>query len=678
MAKPLPTLLSADEIRTLAKRAMELLDLYAAQDEDDDDAPLDDSDASDRARRAFHAAKEALRFCGAAAAQVRDPGLTPTLLAMLKALEPWDTHAPDDEDVVAAGLTVCLRAGAPVDKLVERAASDPDPTARSAVAAGLRPNDERSLALLEKLSVDPHPDVRKPAKETLAVAKREVPWWRGKLPSDPALRLSPDELSRLKPTFERLSALLDGPSYELRAKEDELARAIGALPDPLAVEAAQLFLAAGGFVAGRMSKLGAVMLARPGGEDALIALCQSWPSGDRFLHEDAHVAMITALPDPRREEVCLALARWAAAQPHRGRDDFGAPVHIAATLAGKAYPRESDLTPLLDLVLARPTERGPSDQDWFVSGIRDAFVTPGRLPGPIAERVIEAHLAGYPGPWKPIATAMWDLLGRLPKGELRRVAEASTHSENEHVVSWGLERLLHDAHDPERDPEPLEMAGRFLEAPKFRPRMLAVLALRRAVVSHLRAALRRGELRYGDASHAIAIIGDVWGGVLSSSLRFTGTADHDEDDKRAALRAAHPALLGPAELHGPVTEAEWDAFRALRDAQPTWDRRAWGHALGVLPPGPWHPLDRAFVDRAIAACEADTTIVFFLATTLGAKPSARDLPVFARLAALSPDDRGLLRSCYQRVRKAVGDELPAEASAALSGSTAWMDEPEED
>ena len=674
MPKPLPTLITAPEIRALVERALDLLAAYAGDDEEDDDSPLDEPPDEQQRHLAYRAAKEALRFGAAAAAQLGDPGLVPVVVAALKEQRHWNPHSEDDKETVMTGLSGLLRVGAPVTPEIEELASSGDADLRASVAQGLRPRDRQAIALLSKLAVDPVVEVRKPAKEALA-ARGEVPWWFGKFESDPAARLSVEEATRHKAALEQLSALLDAPSLLVRDREQEIVDLIASLPDLLAVEVSARVLSGRKGFGEPLGKLGAVMLARPGGVEALIEVCQSWGSeGFVFLHAE-HVAMFAELPRPRREEVCVTLARWAAEQPPaKGRDAMGKPGSLAASLAGKAFPPGADLTPLLDIVLGRPAKE-EHDLDWVVAGLRDAFVHPEASPGPIAARCVEALLAGFPGAWSPIATAIHELLRKLPRDELRVAAEAAARCDKDHTRRWGLTRLLFDAHDPARDPEPLEMARRFFDEPRFRSVVFDSGDLQHAVAAHARAALRRGELELTDAARTVSSIAALWGGLTSSRVRHGVASPEQEEQELATLRGKLAAFLGPEELHGPLDERDWEALRRARAAQSIWEDRHHVQALTTLPPGPWHPEDRVVIERAVAACEAGSPIAYFVAAALGDKASAQDLPLFPRLAKVARDDRRWIREAYQKVRAALGDEVP---KAALDGALDWMDEPEDD
>jgi hypothetical protein len=129
------------------------------------------------------------------------------------------------------------------------------------------------------------------------------------------------------------------------------------------------------------------------------------------------------------------------------------------------------------------------------------------------------------------------------------------------------------------------------------------------------------------------------------------------EEARAHKRASFAAFLGPEELHGPVTDDEWAAVRRARDAQTTWKYPDWRNALHALPPGPWHPDDRAVLLGAVSACEVDNLCLSPTSMVLHAmvaKPDASFLSLLPRLLQFSPRLRPLVDRAFERIRVAVG------------------------
>jgi hypothetical protein len=686
MAKKPLTLASAEEIRGIAERALAHLDQLGSRTyDDDDDDDDDDPDPRQGRRRAredaeFRGAKEALRFASIAAGLLGDARLVGLLARILEQLDNWDNHAPDDVEASARGLTLLLEAGAPVDGDVEELAEHRKDRVRAAVAEGLSPRDARSIALLEKLSQDRIADVRRPAKAALAEA-RAVPWWVGKFESDPAGKLSPEEALQHKETLEKLSALLDEPRYAILQKDEEIAALAGTLPDTLAIEVARVALSGGGMYDARLPALGAMMLARAGGVEAFICVCEAWSKVRHFMIIDDHVQMVASAPAELRERACLALARYAASQEEDVRTEQGGPAHLTADIAGKAFPPAGDLLALLDIMLAIPNV-AEHTIDWAAAGLSDAFESAEIDPSRLQPRLIEARLAGFPGQWQRLSSAADVLLAKLPADVLRTAAEQAMRSEDDDTARWGLARLLFEAYDPERDPEQLELARRFCEDPRFRRLLLDEYDLRNVTSPYMRRALRAGELSFVEATLTLGMIDSLWGGLLGSP--FGRRRDEEEEegggDSRDKLLARFAPFLGPAELHGPVTDEEWIALRRARSQKPLDDRTIVMHAFSALPPGPWHPEDQEMFDTALAACEAGRDwYAFSIAAALSQKASEDQLPIFERLLRAAPRDRYLIRRCRNTARERLGvtapiKPLPGEAAAPRE----WMDEPDDE
>ena len=141
MPSPAFTLATAEELRAIARRAIEVL----CEGDADPDA-IDEPDAEEGER--VGAALEALRFCGVAARALGDPALLPLLLEALSALD-GDEDPPVTghfEELLSAARAL-LAGGAPVVDGVRALAEHPRSAARAAVAAGLSPRGLREIAL---------------------------------------------------------------------------------------------------------------------------------------------------------------------------------------------------------------------------------------------------------------------------------------------------------------------------------------------------------------------------------------------------------------------------------------------------------------------------------------------------------------------------------------------------
>ncbi|MFO0760895.1 MAG: hypothetical protein U0359_30745 [Byssovorax sp.] len=654
------------ELQRMADHACGLL-RRAAQVERDPLAPLAAS-LDERNERARRAAQEALRFCAAAAVQIEDHSMVRTLERALVVLPFRNDEDYRCERVMLDAIGDLLRAGAPLDRAVERLASDRRARRRAVVAGGLSAQAADAMAVLEKLAADPVAEVRAPARAALA-GRVELPAWLGRFASDPLARLVPAEAAAVRETLDQLFTLLDQPEDRVPDRDGALTRLIGALPDPLAVEAAERTLRA----SGALPRLGAMMIARPGGIDALVRLAAAWGVEWARRSDAEHVRMILDAPFDVRLAACLALARYAANSPPRERAGLGGGPHLAAWFAGQAYPPGADLTPLLELICTRDLTGLGSAGDFIAQGLRAAFEHPEANLSSIAGRLIEGRLADFRGPHEELLEFQ-TLLLRLPRATLRAAAEEALASDDEETRSWGMGRLLFEAHDPVQDPDRLALARRFYDDPCLREMFVHDdLNLGAAPVSFLRADLRRGSLALRDAARAVVLIGALWGGRVDNGRPMADDPPSPEvvEEARAHKRACFAAFLGPEELHGPVTDDEWAAVRRARDAQRTWRYANWRDALDALPPGPWHPDDRAFLLRAVSACEDDpklspTSTVLF---AMVAKPDASFLSLLPRLLQLSPELRSLMDCAFERIRLAVG--MTREEAWEAAGAGRW-------
>jgi hypothetical protein len=676
MTAKLPIVATAEEIRAIAERAFEVLENSPSGfDDEEDDSSIEEEAAYVRAAPAFRAAREALRFVAAVAASLGDEALVPLVARALLVQDQWDSDGLSDTQEIGNSLAELLKIGAAPTEEIEELAEHHEAEMREAVAKGLRPRSAKATAILEKLAQDPLGEVRGPAREALAEL-REVPWWHGKFASDPVARLSPEEAERHKETLEVLSALLDKSRWELLQRDEELTRVIGALPDALAVEAARLVLASGDYLTSGLPCLGAMLVARPGGMEALYQAIETWGQLPHFFVRDTHVRMIADTPPEVRGPAALALARWAMDRPLSLRMEHGGTPGIAAEIAASAYPPGADLRPIVDLMV-REDDLPAHEHDWTAFHLRRALEAEGSALDTVADVLVEARLAGFKGRYGALSASR-DLLLRLPKERLRAAAEAAIQREDDETVGWGLARILREAHDPARDPAPLDMLRAFWGDPRLRRGLLAEQLSRPALLVPLREGLRKGELEFEEAARAAEIIDDFWA-CLVTPFAFLGPRESLRLETACAeKRALFADFLGPPSLHGPLTEEEWAAYRRARAQLPKWEYFTHLTALGVLPPGPWHPEDRAVLERCVTACEAHEPLIGAVAGVLAQKPAIEDLPTFHRLARLTRSYREELRDAYRVARAALGVRGgPEAASGEAAAAKEWMDEPEE-
>ncbi len=687
-----PILATSAELKAIAQRTFAALGLFDRGSKERRRDPVE---------RFFpdflpEAEAASLRFIAHAAQRLADPSLLPILVDLHRAchVSDFDTdQAEGNRRAAAAAIRATLAAGAAVTKHVWELARHADAALRTAVAAGLPPAGEDARRILEALVCDPVAEVRTAAKENLGRIQPTY-WWQGKFSADPLATLPEADRARLEPALQRLSELLDSRYFHRDEHADEILRLLGELPDRLAVEAAERTLGAGHFYQSLPKQVGALLLQRPGGVDALRRVCQAAPAADHHDHFDVPVKeILQAVPSDRRGTVCLEMLAVAVRAPDSERRQHrSAPVGFAEALVA-AWPCEEDPSPILDAALSLPTVEGPAI-DWVRWTLAGFFKRADLDFTHVWPRLFQARLEGYPGPWNGLGHHVDPALDRAPIGPLRAAAEQATAGEDRVLLVWGMATLLQCAYDPERDPPRGEFVRRLHQIPKCRDAALESYGLRDWFLPAFREELRAGRLDLKHAGEIMESIDRLWGGLIAS---FQNEASpENRATKQAEARSKLPDALGPAEIQGPPTPEEWRAYRAARERDAFVDWSAWHTALRVLPEGPWWPEDRALTDRAIQRWrDADEGSSLALAHTLGMKPTLQDLPLFDEFArkgdAEDLEFYARLKDCAER---ALGIEPPAAADdseveratrrkrspgipAPKTGDVEWMDQEED-
>ncbi len=677
MPRKYPTLATAEEIRTIARRSMALMESLHERDEAADEEAWNDPDARQLEHQVFRGAKEAMRFCAAAAGLLGDASLLQLIGTLLHEQEGWDDHADRDTDVIVAGLRELLRKGAPVNDSVEAFASHTNDDIRAAIADGLRPTNARAIKLLEKLARDPIAAVRKPAQAALA-SRGELPWWGGKFQRDPLASLSEGDASALREPIEQISAMLDQSRYALMNQDRAFAELAAKLPDAIALDVIELVLSSGSNYETKMPATGAYLLSREGGVEVFIRVLKGWAKHRAFFLMAEHKAMLENLPGERATAASLALAKYALSAPAKVRDEISTSYYMAAELAAHGAHEGTDLSPFVEMILAAP-EAKTEGRDLLIHKVAEVLAAKGAVPGALSARLLEARLAGYPGAWSRMGMSIDKLLHKAPLELLRPAAEQALRSDDDKLVRWGMQFILTAAHVPETDGTQLELAGRLCEDPRLRTLVAGDHVLLKMAIAPLRVALRRGELAWDVALNVISTISTFWGGLAPTFVSASYWTDEKIETSRKKQRDEHASTLGPEELHGPVTEEEWAAVRKGRDATVPNEYGTWFRVLCTLPEGPWHPADRALLDRALEAFETDPDLAMPISTCLTAKATIEDLPLFDRLIERATDHRALLRSNLYSTRERLG--LPkkpeGDTAKAEAASGDWMDEDDE-
>jgi hypothetical protein len=629
-----PPLASRQEIEVLfAAVAAAMDELLRSARHDDPGGPASYAER----REAASGLAEALRFCCVAAQDLGDPALLPLIREAVERGQRFDPDACDDRTAMGQGLTRLLRAGAPADKEISEIARSKDPRLRFAVAAGLRPRGPAERALLEELAADTAVHVRDAAKKTL-VEVGEVPWWKGKFESDPAARLLPDEVERVKPALVRVSELLDQPRYKLvgvRGDPGPLLAELALLPDELAVEVLRKLC--GPFDAHAASFAGPLLvhlLSREGGVDAFDRLLARWAEDEptAVLAKETIVAAAREPGGAVRRELCELLLQRAAGQPAVDRlSGYANPARLAAEVVASAWPPGEDISPVFEVILRLAGEQLELElngrlKDAIVEALASILTNEEADARLVIPRALEARILGYPKEYSLFSSAADTLLSRLDREPLRAAAERAVDSEDEGTVRWGLTRLLEEAFDEARDGDPIDRVRGFFAHPRLRGAILADHGLSLRALCPTREALRRGELEYPVAVALFERIGSVFGGVThrspavlaDPSMRLTR---EELEEHRRGQREELEGWLGPEKCQGPPTAEEWERLREARGRHGfeslREEVRLWGTALEE---GPFSAVERRDLDRFLEAFRGGATeIGRLLATAMTCK-----------------------------------------------------------
>jgi hypothetical protein len=672
MALPPLPLATVEELRLIADTAQRGIDDYFYADDEDDDLDEDD-DARRRQSDRLRAAIAAARFCADVAADMGAAELCPLIVDILHSFPHFD-HVPDDDVRGLAGAVAhLLRRGAPITDGIAELARHSDERLRFAMAKGIRPDDDFETALLTELAADPVAEIRNAARASLA-ERGALPWWHGKLSRDPMEGLSPEEQHAHKEALARVAEIMDLPSHSIGDAYDELARLAEGLPDAIAVDVAESMLRQAKRLGSGAAALALVMVSRPGGLDAILRTLRRWgdDSWGRLRGTDILVAAIEQLPLPKRRAIVDGLVQHAIGATLAERTKYMGAVSHAAEIAKKAWIAGDDTEPLLDTLLAlEPPPDEEDDDDFVVQALSPVLSAPPAEPARMFQRALAARLAGHPAALKRLSHALDNLLDEAPGAMIREAAFTALTHEDDEIARWALQQVLGSAHDPALDPPLPEQIERLLAVPRYRAFICHDHALAMQAIAPLRRELRSGSLPLDEAQAVIKTIGLLWGGVAESLyFRRRGTDEYRarREKAEAETRQKHAASLGPPELHGPPTEAEW---RVLREARLRARDPDVYDLVNALPEGEtWHADDLAALERAIDKAGDTDSELLIVSLAISTRATPESLRLFDRLAARYPRAREVRggRRIVAKLLGAAPDE-PAEPE--------WMDEPED-
>ena len=680
-------LASRPEVETIYRRTVDALDALLDDDDDEDD----EYDEASRAERSEQLGLllDGLRFCAVAVQALRDASLAPLALDVHERLYRFDAHCEDLHERADDAIRVLLRAGSPVTARIRSLARHDDSGPREAIAAGARAEDPAGRALLDTLSRDPVAAVRAAAKASLA-AVAEVPWWSGKWKSDPAARMTEAERDAVGGALRRVSELLDEPPYRLwDAKSPsaaELLKCLEVLPAPLTVEAIEhLCRASERYTVTHLAPMLLLLLRREGGSDALFRLVLDWGSSDTgVLVERTLCAALAEAPRDTRLAFSKRCIAYVSASPPAERRSFGSHVRFVAAIAARVWPSDEDISFVLDALLALDrTGTGEHATDYASASLEGALVASGRGLASIRDRIVEARLAGYPGPWSSFGRRVDSLIAGLPKRLVRKTAEQAVHAEDDSTVEWGLRTLLGAAYSEKRDGAPVERVARLLKNPRWRALIVANHELAPKALPGLRAMLVRDELPYPEAVAVFGTIRRLYGGLAAPRYSaWVYSDDGDPESERKSARDEVTAFLGPTEIAGPPRADEWQALRRARERFDGKDTSElvvyWADTLRE---GGWTEDERADFDRFLAAFRErpESEVAMALVGSLASKPTLERTHELDEIATrVEGRSRRLVRTGRARVRHLLGLAAAAPTTGEVGALPAGVWEDDDD
>ena len=690
------TLLTEQEILDLARRAIDLL--FPDKSEEDEDEDFSRAAQREWERRLL-AGKAALRLCASSAALLGQPRLLPRLENWLEDLNLRQDDALSAREEVLEAVTSLLSDGAEVTATVRRLAKSRHADARCTVAGGLLPKTPAAIALLQTLAQDPHVRVRQLAAESVKKV-RDVPWWYGKFDRDPLPRIDPARAEELKPVFEAIATWLDRPSWELRKDEQSLNELVEKLPDELAVELSARYLSQLGQRQTQAAMdLAVHMLGRAGGMQALWKAISS-SSEHSFIEENWLTKLLLPLGRDLRVEASELLLATVRAATAADRNSMKGPVYLAAQVLAEVWPDDHDPTPVLDLYLAWP-EPPQREADYIRGSLEKLLDRPTLDTQSIAERAIAALEDGLGSNWRRLSTMVFQIVEALPHERQRPIVElvldqsgqpgnsesTERNYDRERKLCWALEQITGDLYDPARDGDRDSLIRRLLAEPVYRAAVFRSETLSLRALPWLRRDLATGELPAKEAAGVLHVIGQVHGGVedvRGSALRTLAEARPPDKDLEKQQKARQ--ILAPwsgEDDSGPVTEAEWNAYRrAQKELIEHDDDKVRMQALACFPEGPWRPEDRALFLHLVERWRAQPSAVvgLRLVEIVAARPAEEDLPLADEvIACVEKRWKGipLLNLYANYAREKLGHDI-VEDEASERAELEWMDEPEED
>jgi hypothetical protein len=576
--------------------------------------------------------------CGAAS--TRDPAAMPQLARLV--LAPFD---PDEREEFHP-WSVLLRAAQALagDEPALRSqlyslADSPHTLIRLQLTLWLDGRFPAERELLARFATDEDPYVNEAARKRPGAVT--AAWWRGPFLEDPLTGLSADEAQAFMPTF---TAYVDAwkASRDPHGRLRKLWDTIGQMPERAAFSAARSMMNGTSWVTGEVIReLGAAVVHHPNGVAFFLETAAA-SAPERLV--GAYIVEAIEAIAPSHPTLPHAAFTWARAWLHAHAEQVSVDdrrLEACVRICDHLWPADVDPRSWADmqLNLAARTDTLP----YYLRSSRPLHVA--AADAPWVRELFELHLQAPPDhPVHALETDLTAAAATWPTAEGLAIADrVLTQAQSDKAIRWALQRV--EALAPAR-------LADLWERPELRDALSPMLDDDADLLVRARRHLRAGGLTPFQAASVMFSLGGLRGETLRPGDLISGSAFLPADSprkrwtrpagelmpKQAATRDAlnaHP----DKQLSGPLTDADWDAYRAVRDADPDPTE---GLTTYVFPVGPWHPADLAFFRRCVAeirpGSDPDETTSTILASVAAFKPLAELVPLVEKLAAGSDAD----------------------------------------
>lgn len=647
----LPVPFSRAEMRDLVERARVAIDAYyVASDRDNDFSGALTQEHAQGAMVASHTLALIACFAGAT--------LDTSFVGGFSVWPDWDTFGRDRRSPAVdyfSDLSALLALVS--DDEVGVAANHEEPAVREALALALTPENAFHRSILDELVKDSQYRVSVAAREKLS-----APWYAGVFERDPKEQV--DE--SLHPLFEKLETAFTEKWYRTDAREAGLEEVLPRLPDAVALPLLAYHIQEA--ETQPREALVQDLLRRPDSGMFLVrALCNRFDHEARGSVDDKAVHWLQAT-GADSETVDVLLRHVTSDGPSGFRKNRHR--QLPKVIAGCWKPTWNP-APLLETwvwMIANPTEwSAPYHLLYEIAKAEDVS----NLRDPVLDWV------GANGVEENIDKVLQLVFDGMPPDDQKALLREAEQSPIDSFAVWALqqqERALTRAGDATRCRAQM---GAWLNDARKRTLIEETFELVLCALPELRPALGRAELTLERAETIVRAVGALYGGVTGWPIMSEEEAREHQERRRQGIEP----WLDPE--GGQLSEAEWDAYRGIRDAHSS--DGAW--RLGPLPRGPWDARDRKFVERLFGELTPDMhdfqTNLMCLYEAFASKHDESFLPHLTQLQRWRVDE-DLNPYCFRGLDALVEEwggtpsEKTAEGVTRFDTEEEWMDTDEDE